>query len=97
MERLLTEYAELKQEEKDLKDRIAQKQQEIIAVMALTGAKSYDNGVNRVTLKKGTVSYRFDTDRFKKEHLDIYNDYQKETVSKDSITLTKVKQNDNSI
>lgn len=91
MERLLTEYAELKQEEKDLKERIVQKQQEILSVMTLTGAKSYDNGIDRVTIKKGAISYRFDSDRFKKEHLDIYNTYQKRTVSKDSIVLTKVK------
>ena len=52
------------------------------------GVKSFDAGRVKMTLVPGGKSMRFDSTRFKKENPDLYAQYMKESVTKDSIRVT---------
>ena len=72
----LDEIQELKEQQKELKTRQKTLENELKEV--LIGCDYGRSSIYNVSAKV-TTSSRFDTDRFKKENLKIYNSYKKET------------------
>ncbi len=72
----LDEIQELKEQQKELKARQKKIENELKEILI-----NYDFGQSSIynVSAKVTTSSRFDTDRFKKENLKIYNSYKKET------------------
>lgn len=72
----LDEIQELKEQQKELKTRQKKLENELKEV--LIGCDYGQSSIYNVSAKV-TTSSRFDTDKFKKENLKIYNSYKKET------------------
>ena len=72
----LDEIQELKEQQKELKARQKKLENELKEILI-----NYDFGQSSIynVSAKVTTSSRFDTDKFKKENLKIYNSYKKET------------------
>lgn len=60
---------------------------QIKAFMALNSLTESDNDVAQIRLIPGGVRRSFDSAKFKKEHEDIYNAYQKEVQYKDTLRI----------
>ena len=60
----------------------------VLKAMVEHNVKSFDAGRLKATVTPGTTKTTFDSTRFKKEHPDLYKEYLKESVTKDSVRIT---------
>ena len=60
----------------------------VLQAMQLHNVKSFDAGRLKATVTPGTTKRTFDSTRFKKDHPDMYEEYMKESVTKDSVRIT---------
>ena len=61
---------------------------ELLESMEKHGDKSFDTGSMLVTYVAPSKRSSFDSTRFKKEHADLYGEYQKESATKASLKIT---------
>lgn len=57
------------------------------------GVKSFENEDVKITLLPASTAERFDAQRFKEEHPDLYIQYLKEVETKQSVRITLKKKN----
>ena len=70
------------------KDVLEKYKNEAIEAMLKYGVKSFDAGKVKMTLVPGGKTVRFDSTGFKKDQPELYAQYLKESVTKDSIRVT---------
>lgn len=62
-------------------------------LMTKYGVKSFENEEVKITLLPASTAERFDAQRFKEEHPDLYIQYLKEVETKQSVRITLRKKN----
>lgn len=82
-------YMELQAQMDDLKKKLDSTKAYLIKEIGAGQTYIYDG--NRFTVIGETVSNRFDSSTFKKEHKDLYESFMKEVPVKSSLRVTKEK------
>jgi hypothetical protein len=85
---LLDKIAELQIAYKLAEAKLNEAKLELTQVMMKNDLLSCEGEAIRVTLTPATKSMSFDSARFKAEHQDLYDEYQKETERKESLRIT---------
>lgn len=78
LENMAKEYIELKKQADDINGRIDKLKKSITNIIGEGNSYKYQGHTFSVTRQSEVM--RFDTDRFKKDHMDLYEDYQKPTT-----------------
>lgn len=84
--------AELKRQEKEIQDQYDIFQNQLMDAMLNNGVKTFETPKLKVTFVASSISKGFDSARFKKDHADLYEQYQtKVTTKKAYLKITEKK------
>lgn len=76
----------------ELKKREENMKLQILQYMAQNGMKKLSQDGVDITYRNGVITSRFDSTAFKKDHPDLYNQYKREVLQKESIMVKIQKQ-----
>lgn len=89
---LESQYITLEMQVSELSKQLDDVKKQMLMRMKEEKAKSYKTAFGSYSFVPGGKTNKFDTTKFKKEHADMYNQYLKESTTKDSIRITLKKQ-----
>ncbi len=89
-ERAIEQIKDFERKRKLIDEKEKEFKEQLLKTMEEYGIKSYESPDKslKITYTPENIAMTFDSTRFKKEHLDMYFEYQKESTRKASIRMT---------